>query len=92
MVVASAVDPTNGVATVTPPPTGTWDNYTLTVCEKANPNTCLSNVPDCLVSAPSCPIPNCLPSTTYTVVAVAQRSNGPDSSPSNHAEFTTPIP
>ena len=92
IVVASAVDPTSGDAIVTSPPTGgPWDKYKLTVCEKANNSTCLV-VPDCLATAASCPIPGCTPATTYTVVVVAQRTGSPDSSPSNRADFTTPIP
>lgn len=89
------VSPTQGQAVVTSPLTGRpWSTYNLTVCEATNPTVCLSNV-ICPVNPglpTTCPIPGCTPVTKYTVVAMAQKPNSPDSEQSNTANFTTPIP
>lgn len=93
-------DATSGVANVTAPTSGgPWDQYRLTVCETAAPQTCLQNVPLCNIAAgvdpTSCAIPGVTPLTNYTVVAVALKANGTsgtiESLPSNKDTFVTLI-
>ena len=93
---AIAVDSTTGKAVVTPPLTGgPWVEYRLTACEAPNNSTCLS-VPNCLVTATSCPIAGCTPGTTYNVMAWAQKPDPNnatrtlESLGSNTDDFLTP--
>ena len=90
---ASAVSDVSGQVLVSPPATGTWTSYSLTVCEVAAPTSCPS-VPVCAVNATgpaNCAIPGLQPATEYSVVAVAQAAGSPDTQPSSSATFTTRI-
>lgn len=93
-------DPFSGVANVTAPTSGgPWEQYRLTVCETAAPQTCLQSMPLCDITAgvdpTECPIPGASPFTEYSVVAVALKANGTsgtiESLPSNTDTFRTLI-
>jgi len=90
-ITASAAGPTDGVATVTPPANNRpWASYDLRVC--VNGTADCRTVP-CTANASadattSCPIPSCVPATTYSVAASAKQA-GHTSRESAAATFTT---
>ena len=83
-VAADATGPTDGAAIVTPPANNRpWASYDLRVC--VNGTADCRTIP-CTANASadattSCPIPSCVPATTYAVTATAKQTgyNSPES-------------
>lgn len=83
--------PTAGVAVVTPPANNRpWSSYDLNVCVSGTSDcrnvSCTANAT--ADATTTCPIPDCIPATTYSVTAVAKQ-DGHTSPACQAATFTT---